>query len=47
MNINFILAQFEQRSEKIMVPILSGFFREKIEAVRRQNPGSFMGSLTH
>ena len=32
MNINFILAEFKQRSDKIKVPILSGFSREKIEA---------------
>ena len=30
MNINFILAQFEQRSKKIRRPICSGFFREKM-----------------
>ena len=32
MNINFILAEFKQRSEKIRVPISSGFSRQKIEA---------------
>ena len=32
MNISFVLAEFEQRSEKIRVPILSGFSRQKSEA---------------
>ena len=32
MNINFILAEFKQRSGNIRVPILSGFSRQKIKA---------------
>ena len=38
MNINFILAQFEQRSKKSGGPMFSVFFMEKNETVRRKIP---------
>ena len=47
MNINFILAHFEQRSKKIRGPMFSVFFMEKNETVRRKIPEAHVIFVTN
>ena len=48
MIINFILAQFEQKSKKMRGPVFSIFFMERKESVRRQSTCSLQALwVTH